>query len=239
MRLLIIADIHANYEALKAVETAAGGVDATLFLGGAALFGAAAPACLNWLRSNATWAVGGDGDLAVALSREAPPSAEPASWRQATAALHRNQLDADCLSWLAGLAPRLGFYFDMRSMLAVHRAGPHLSPAEPSAQFAVLRELAAASGADCLFTAGEHAPWVLEDAGVTAVCPGSVGLPGDGDWRASFAIWEDGVVEVQRVEYDVEKAVRDVLLMPLPLEVARQIKHRLLTGQAAVPVEPE
>ncbi|MDE2125384.1 MAG: metallophosphoesterase family protein [Armatimonadetes bacterium] len=232
MRLLVIADIHANYEALKAVESAAGSVDATLFLGGAALFGASVSECVNWLRNSATWAVAGEDDLAVALSRVGPAADEPTAWRDATSALHRNQLDADDLTWLAGLAPRLSFYFDMRSMLAVHRVGTPAVAADPDARLSALRELTASSGADCLFTAGDRAPWVLEEQGFTAASPGSVGLPGDGDPRASFLIWEGGTLQIHRVEYDVEKAVRDVLLMPLPLEVAKQIKHRLLTGHA-------
>jgi diadenosine tetraphosphatase ApaH/serine/threonine PP2A family protein phosphatase len=32
---------------------------------------------------------------------------------------------------------------------------------------------------------------------------GSVGQPRDGDWRACYAIYEDGAVEYRRVEYDV------------------------------------
>jgi diadenosine tetraphosphatase ApaH/serine/threonine PP2A family protein phosphatase len=40
------------------------------------------------------------------------------------------------------------------------------------------------------------------------VNPGSVGLPFDGDARASYAVVEDGAAVIRRVEYDVDRELR-------------------------------
>jgi hypothetical protein len=56
---------------------------------------------------------------------------------------------------------------------------------------------------------------------------GSVGLPYDGDWRASYLLLEDGVPSIRRVAYDLERAVDDLRATGYPLatwqaEVQRQ-----------------
>lgn len=47
---------------------------------------------------------------------------------------------------------------------------------------------------------------------------GSTGQPRDGDWRASFCIWDKDkeTIEIERVEYDVEKAQKKIMDAGLP-----------------------
>ena len=77
---------------------------------------------------------------------------------------------------------------------------------------------------------------LLDAGGVMVINPGSVGLPRDGDWRASYAVWEDGKVTLKRVEYDVERAVRSVEESPLPdlakLMLMQVLRHGSLNGPA-------
>jgi diadenosine tetraphosphatase ApaH/serine/threonine PP2A family protein phosphatase len=56
-----------------------------------------------------------------------------------------------------------------------------------------------------------HLPFARRaQAGIELVNPGSVGMPFDGDPRASWAVLTDGEVEHRRVEYDHMEAVRAV-----------------------------
>jgi putative phosphoesterase len=55
-----------------------------------------------------------------------------------------------------------------------------------------------------------HRPYVRDLSGLTVANSGAVGMPFDGDWRASYLLIEDGVPEVRRVEYDLEREL-DVL----------------------------
>ncbi|MEM9281058.1 MAG: metallophosphoesterase family protein [Verrucomicrobiota bacterium] len=58
---------------------------------------------------------------------------------------------------------------------------------------------------------------------------GSVGQPRDGDWRASYAIYDTEVQEVtiHRLEYDIEKAQEKILAAGLP----EMLAHRLALGK--------
>ncbi|MEW6754894.1 MAG: metallophosphoesterase family protein [Candidatus Latescibacterota bacterium] len=57
------------------------------------------------------------------------------------------------------------------------------------------------------------------------VNPGSVGQPRDGDWRASFALWDvDGrLVQLQRVEYDVQRAQAGIAALDWPPYLAERL----------------
>jgi predicted phosphodiesterase len=53
-----------------------------------------------------------------------------------------------------------------------------------------------------------HLAFTRTEGAVTLLNPGSVGLPFDGDVRASWAVLHgDGTIEIRRVAYDVEAAV--------------------------------
>jgi len=51
---------------------------------------------------------------------------------------------------------------------------------------------------------------------------GSVGQPRDGDWRASYAIYDsdDQIVEIKRIEYNIKEAQEKIINSKLPLFLA-------------------
>lgn len=62
---------------------------------------------------------------------------------------------------------------------------------------------------------------------LTVMNSGSVGLPYDGDWRASYLLVDDGVPSIRRVAYDLRRACADMVAARYPLaawldEVQRQ-----------------
>ena len=61
-----------------------------------------------------------------------------------------------------------------------------------------------------------HRPFVRALTGITVANSGSVGMTYDGDPRASYLLIEDGRAWVQRVEYDVEGEVADLLSRDYP-----------------------
>lgn len=54
---------------------------------------------------------------------------------------------------------------------------------------------------------------------------GSVGQPRDGDWRAAYALYsqEDQVVELRRVNYNVEKAATKIVKAGLPESLSKRL----------------
>ncbi len=76
-----------------------------------------------------------------------------------------------------------------------------------------------------------HAPSILLEIGSKQVLnPGSVGQPRDGDPRASYAIIEDGQVQLKRVEYDIEAALMPFEEMQLSRESAQFAREVLISG---------
>ncbi len=65
--------------------------------------------------------------------------------------------------------------------------------------------------------------------------PGSVGLPRDGDPRASYAIIEDGEPLLKRVAYDVERTIADLRAWGLPDDVTRSLESLYRGGEPLSP----
>jgi hypothetical protein len=57
------------------------------------------------------------------------------------------------------------------------------------------------------------------------------GDPGNGDPRASYAIFESGVAEIRRVEYDIEAAIVGIRKMGLAADITEALMTILRTGQ--------
>jgi diadenosine tetraphosphatase ApaH/serine/threonine PP2A family protein phosphatase len=61
-----------------------------------------------------------------------------------------------------------------------------------------------------------HRPFVRRLEGIVVANSGSVGLPWDGDPRASYLLVTDDLVEIARVAYDVEREVAALLRSGYP-----------------------
>jgi predicted phosphodiesterase len=73
-----------------------------------------------------------------------------------------------------------------------------------------------------------HKPWHRVVEGVHFVNTGSVGRPKDGDWRAGYVMLDVGDgeprVEFERVEYDVDRAAREIRASDLPDDFADYLR---------------
>lgn len=78
-----------------------------------------------------------------------------------------------------------------------------------------------------------HLPFVRNvGKRVVANC-GSVGMPFDGDTRASYLLIDDGVASIRRVEYDVDAEVRSLLASTYPDR--KRIAETLRTARYVLP----
>jgi len=246
MRLAVVADIHANRYALEAVLTAihAAGADLLVCLGDLVGYNAEPRECLQRIREVSGVVIAGNHDHCT-VSQE-PDWGTNTAARQAQA-WTRAELDADDLAYLGGLRTHT---IDSRGFVAAHGCylnGTYLTGYVTSTMLGANLEAVASkeSWPRIAFCGHTHAPlcgWlegdrVSEDrlaapltwpSGARAVLinPGSVGQPRDGDSRAAFAIveLETRRVEVRRVSYDVEGAVRAILNAGLPASLADRLR---------------
>jgi predicted phosphodiesterase len=86
-----------------------------------------------------------------------------------------------------------------------------------------------AKAGDVIAFGHTHKPWHRTLDGIHFVNTGSVGRPKDGDWRAGYVLLsmdgENVGVELVRVEYDVERAVRGIHASELPDDFAEYLRR--------------
>ena len=223
MKLLVLADIHANWPALSALKES---FDACFVVGDIVDYGADPVECIDWVRANATAWVRGNHDHAVA-QRVAPLGGSGLrGLAAATRPQHWDVLDAKRLSFLAKMPVQQHIQFDGRTHFLVHA-----TPRDPLDEYLGAderqwRKRLADIEADFVFVGHTHLPFHLDLGDKQLINPGSIGQPRDGDPRASYVVIEDGRVEFKRYEYDIEAAIarlREIGVEGPSFELAEQI----------------
>lgn len=235
MRILLIADVHANWEALFALQRAEPQPAALLFAGDAVGYGPDPAACLRWLRANTTLAVRGNHDEFLS---QGPLMGVPAGLVEAasdTIAYARpffsaNTLDA-CQRWPTSASAELGgAVFYLTHGTPADPLGGQLNPALcPEAE---LQRLFDDIPGDVIVLGHTHLPALRRFGKKLIVNPGSLGQPRYGVPDATYAVWEDGRVQIKHLHYNHEAVAHKVRLMGLNAEVTQQLIGILETGLA-------
>jgi putative phosphoesterase len=213
MRILLLADIHANWPALQAIQEP---YDVCLCLGDLVDYGLEPAPCIDWVRKNAKVAIRGNHDHGVAQNVTVNGRTGFKYLSGVTRTLSRQRLGADDIRYLGELPISTQLTLDKTRFFLVHA-----SPRDPLDEYAPpnvefwQRRLEKVE-ADVICVGHTHLPYVLEVGDKVVINPGSVGQPRDGDPRASYAILQDFKVELKRVEYPIEETVRVVEESNLP-----------------------
>jgi len=234
MRVLLLADIHANWQALQAVHEAEPEFDACFVLGDLVDYGVDGPAVIQWVRQHATAVIRGNHDHAVAqlvLPRSAGTPLK--QLRNETRALHWKTLDRDSLSYLAELPVRKQLVCDGLAYELLHATprdclNEYLSQHSPAWE-----EQLGLTRADLLCVGHTHRPFVLSAAGKRVVNPGSVGQPRDGIPQASYAIVQDGTIELKRTPYPINETLAAMEQAGLTTESLHFARYMLNNGLTA------
>ena len=120
----------------------------------------------------------------------------------------REMLGEERIEWLRSL-PR---EWRSEDVLLVHASPGDLwrAPADDASDRELL-DVYGEADAELVVYGHIHRPYVRPVvAGLIVANSGSVGMPFDGDPRASYLIVEDGVASVRRVPYDVERHVAEL-----------------------------
>jgi putative phosphoesterase len=213
MRVLLLADIHANWPALQAITEPH---DVCLFLGDLVDYGLEPGPCIDWVRQHAHYAIRGNHDHGVAQYVNVTGRTGFKYLTSVTRPLTQERLSAEDRRFLGALPVTRAVTLADTSFLLVHA-----TPRDPLDEYAVAdgefwkRRLQHVE-ADVVCVGHTHHPYVLEVGDKLVINPGSVGQPRDGDPRACYALIEDNRVELKRVEYPVEDTVRVIQESSLP-----------------------
>ncbi len=229
MRILLIADIHANWPALQAVA-AAETYDVCLCLGDLVDYALEPAPCIAWAREKAACTVRGNHDHGVAQNVTVNGRTGFKYLTGLTRVLTRERLHEGDIRYLSRLPlTRMLSLDNTRYFLA------HASPRDPLDEYSPpdadfwARRLQNVD-ADVVCVGHTHHPYVLEVGEKLVINPGSVGQPRDGDPRAAYAIIEDFRVDLKRVEYPVEETVAVIQASSLPESAKDMLAEVLRTG---------
>ena len=247
MRLLLLADVHANLEAFEAVlgDAVMRGYSDAICLGDAVGYGADAGAVVARLRRLSPRCITGNHEqMMLSAVRTGKFSDTPVG--QALKLAH-TQLSPDDLEWLRSWKQGIKALHG-----SVECAFVHGSPRDPNEYVDSLSAARSAFGdwaGRLAFVGHSHIAGVyaglerdvsnvrftaflegvnrmaLPPRGRWIVNPGSVGQPRDGDPRASYGIFDftRNALEVYRVEYDIEGAQQKIRAAGLPDVLAARL----------------
>jgi putative phosphoesterase len=228
MRILLLADIHANWPALQAV--AAQPYDVCLCLGDLVDYAPDPAPCIAWVREKALHCVRGNHDHGVAQNVTVNGRSGFKYLSGVSRALTRERLDESDVRFLSRLPVSRMLTLDNTRFLLVHA-----TPRDPLDEYALpdpelwARRLQNVE-ADVICVGHTHLPYVLEVGDKLVINPGSVGQPRDGDPRAAYAVIENYKVELKRVEYATEDTVSSVMASSLPGPAKDLLAQVLRTG---------
>lgn len=236
MRYAIFGDIHANLEALDAVlnDAAENGCNGYVCLGDIVGYNANPSECLEKVKELGCAVIKGNHD--EDCIRENPMKDTNPIAREAQRWTYE-QLSPEQREWLKDLR-YVRQVFDFTIV--------HSSLDQPQQMHYIINKFDAMASMAYQFTrlcfiAHTHIPQiytktdvvepfegseiVLENGVKYLVNPGSVGQPRDGDWRASYAIFDlrSGTISLRRVEYDIATAQQKIKEAGLPDFLAQRL----------------
>lgn len=243
MRYLVLADIHANLEALDAclADASVRKYDRTLVLGDVVGYGADPDAVIERVRALSPFAIVRGNHDKVACGLE--PAEDFNAVARSAALWTRDVLTQGHRDWLAGL-PQGPSQVD--DLIEICHGSPFDEDAYIFDELDALRALKSSVRPLCLF-GHTHCPIAFDLAEDTLestapspplavqffligqskylVNPGAVGQPRDGDPRAAYAIVDVamGRIELFRLKYPVEQAQAKVIRAGLPDILARRL----------------
>jgi diadenosine tetraphosphatase ApaH/serine/threonine PP2A family protein phosphatase len=237
VRILIVADVHANLDAFEAVlrQAADGGaIDAVWSLGDLVGYGSEPGGCIARLREFEHVAVAGNHDLAAAgeigLAEFNTYAADAARWTAA-------QLDDDEKAWIRSL-PRIVVEGEMTLVHGSLRDPVWeylLSESEAEAHLQLQKTpygLVGHTHFPAVIYEGDAAMRRILDGREVALegerfvaNPGSVGQPRDSDARAAYAVLDTEARRFvfHRVAYDIAAAQAKIVAAGLPAYLAERL----------------
>lgn len=243
MKVALLADIHGNSAALKAVlrhASGKGAVQTILNLGDSVGYGPNPETVVKWIRGSQFINILGNYDKKVLSKkhRQANWSSVKTPEKRAMFTWTYHALSKGSRDFLKSLPKTRAIHLEKLELLMSHGSpdsiSEHLQPDTPEER---LIELAEKYPADAILFGHSHQPFIRTVHGVLFINPGSVGRPDDGDPRASYAILdlEEGKITVDlfRVPYAINDAVQAMRRTGLPEIFTQVIRQGLNLDVAA------
>lgn len=210
MKLLLVSDIHGNYEALNAV-TEKVEYDEALCMGDLVDYGPQPAECIDWIRNNGIPTVRGNHDNAVAFHVDCGCGYKYKHLSEATREYTWKILGEDRKEFLGSLPLKIEREFGGLSITMAHGSPSsffdYIQPDTPAEK---IEEITKDIKPGYLLLGHTHRPAIFKTATHTVLNPGSVGQPRDNDPRASCMVLdtERNKAELFCIEYDIDRTCK-------------------------------
>jgi putative phosphoesterase len=222
VKIVIISDIHGNFDALSALPET---YDELWVLGDLVNYGPQPREVIDWVREKATLAVRGNHDQSIGYGDDPRCSPRFRDMAEATRQFSNALVTAEQKQYLRSLLPLVEV---LRSQTRFFLC--HATPSEPLYEYRKADsekwvEDCAQLDAEVILVGHTHIPFIRSLDRQVLVNPGSLGQPKTGKPQACYAVWEDGQVSLRTVAYPIEKTIDKIRSMP----IGKRIQQDLIT----------
>jgi putative phosphoesterase len=227
MKIVIVSDIHANYDALESLPER---YDELWVLGDLVNYGPEPKQVVGHVKEKATLVIRGNHDQAIGYGDDPRCSAQFREMAEATRQFSDSVVTAEQKVYLRSLPLRVeAVRGGTRFFLC------HATPSDPLYEYRTAESDqwsvdCGKLGADVILVGHTHTPFIRSVAGKTLVNPGSLGQPKTGTPEACYAVWEDGQMNLRRCSYPIDTTVEKIRLMPVGKNVQEKLIRVLRSG---------
>lgn len=227
MKIVIISDIHGNFDALSTLQET---YDELWVLGDLVNYGPEPEPVVNFVRSKASVVVRGNHDNSIGLNEAPRCSARFQAMAEATRRYTDSVLGFGPKDYLRNLPLRVE---SQRGKTRFYLC--HAVPSDPlfgycEAESPRWLQEADSVDADVILVGHTHVPIVRTLGTRMMVNPGSLGQPKTGSPEARYAVWEDGQIELKSYRYPAETTVAKIQILPIDATLRDELSEILRTG---------
>jgi putative phosphoesterase len=230
MKIVIVSDIHGNYDALSALPES---YNELWVLGDLVNYGPEPKEVVDFVRDKATVVVRGNHDESIGYGNDPRCSARFREMAEATRWFSAAVMTREQKAYLRSLPLQTNC---ARSQTQFYLC--HATPSDPLYEYRRADsdkwvDECVQLHADVIFVGHTHIPFIRSFNGQTLVNPGSLGQPKTGKPDACYAVWEDGRVSLRSYAYPVNRTIDKIRLMPVGKAIQLDLIHVLESGGQA------
>lgn len=232
MKIVIVSDIHGNFDALAALPER---YDELWVLGDLVNYGPEPREVIESVADKAVVVVRGNHDQCLGYGDDPQCSAPFREMAEATRKFSDRVITAAQKTYLRSLPERLEV---TRAQTRFYLC--HATPSDPLYEYRRAEsdkwiDECVQLRADVILVGHTHMPFVRSFNHQVLVNPGSLGQPKTGKPHACYAVWENGQVSLRTYPYPVERTAQKIRSMP----IGKDIQQRLITVLESGGLPPE
>jgi len=227
MKIVIVSDVHGNFDALSALPE---DYDELWVLGDLVNYGPEPTEVVEFVMEKADIVMRGNHDQCLGYGDDPRCSERFRAMAEATRRFSECVLNSAHKQYLRSLPERLELERSQTRFFLCHA-----TPSDPLYEYRRAEsdkwiDDCVQLRADVILVGHTHMPFVRSFNRQTLINPGSLGQPKTGKPDACYAVWEDGQVNLRTYPYPVETTAEKIRSMPVGQDIQQTLVKVLESG---------